>query len=61
MSDSEKRMINDRLAEISNTFGLKVKLTLNNAQKVIEDNYKKMKKIDQRIKTRLSSLNKLAA
>ncbi len=61
MTDNEKIIINKNLAKIANIFNLKVKLTINNAHKVIEDNYKKMKEIDQRIETRLSSLTKLAA
>jgi len=57
MSSSEKRLINERLKEIMVSFGLKVKLTVNNAQDFIEENYKKIREIDKRIHNRVTNLN----
>lgn len=60
MSATEKREINIRLAEIARSFGLKIKLTVKNAHKVLESNYKKIREIDNRISSTVISL-KLAA
>ncbi len=60
MSSTDKTEINDKLADVAHSFGLKVKLTVSNAQKLIEENYKKIRDIDKRIQNRLSSLNKLS-
>ena len=60
MSAHEKRMINEKLAEVARSFGLRVQLTVNNAQQFIEENYGKIREIDNRIQNRVSSL-KLAA
>ncbi len=56
MSAHEKRMVNERLAEVARAFGLKFMITVNNAQKVIEDNYKKIREIDRRIQNRVTEL-----
>ncbi|GMT48996.1 MAG: hypothetical protein IEMM0008_0535 [bacterium] len=59
MSVHEKGLVNQRLAEIALVFGLKFKLTINNAQKVIEENYQKIRSIDCRIQGRVSSMKAL--
>ena len=56
MSASEKNQINAKLAEVAASFGLKIKLTITNAQNVIENNYRKIKEIDNKIANRLSSM-----
>lgn len=56
MNTGEKKTINEKLAEIALSFGLKINLDMNNAQKIIEDNYKKIRDIDSRIQKRVSSL-----
>ncbi|MDH4129018.1 MAG: hypothetical protein OEV44_09710 [Spirochaetota bacterium] len=56
MSAMEKREINARLAKVAISFGLKFKITVNNAQKVIEDNYRKIREIDDRMKHRIQNL-----
>lgn len=60
MSPNERNEINARLASVAKAFGLKVKLSVTNAQKLIEDNYKKIRDIDLRIQSRLSSLNDIS-
>ncbi|MDH5680648.1 MAG: hypothetical protein OEZ36_03605 [Spirochaetota bacterium] len=57
MSSSEKTIINEKLREIVMSFGLKVKLTVSNAQDFIEENYKKIREIDNRIQKRVNGLN----
>ncbi len=59
MSSHEKRLVNQRLAEIALSFGLKFKLTINNAHKVIEENYQKIRVIDCRIQGRVTSMKAL--
>ncbi len=59
MSSHEKRLVNQRLAEIALSFGLKFKLTISNAHKVIEENYQKIKAIDSRIQNRVTSMRAL--
>ena len=56
MSAHEKRLINQRLAEVAKSFGLKVQLTVANAQNFIEENYQKIREIDNRIQDRVSTL-----
>lgn len=60
MSAEEKQQIDYRLAEVARSFGLKVKLTVNNAHKIIEENYLKIREIDKRIQARISSMRLVA-
>lgn len=56
MNPHDKKGVNEKLAEIALSFGLKFNLNMNNAQKIIEENYKKIRDIDSRIQKRVSSL-----
>ncbi len=60
MSDQEKALINERLAEVAKKFGLKIKLTVKNAQKLIEANYRKVHEIESSINSKLNLINRAA-
>jgi isopentenyl diphosphate isomerase/L-lactate dehydrogenase-like FMN-dependent dehydrogenase len=60
MSEREKREINERLAEVAQKFGLKIKLTVKNAEKLIQANYKKVREIESSINGKLKLISKVA-
>ncbi len=60
MSEKEKTLINERLAEVAKKFGLKIKLTVKNAQKLIEANYRKVHEIEMSINEKLRLIEKAA-
>jgi len=57
MSAEEKKLVNQKLADVARAFGLQVKLTISNAQKLIEENYQRIREIDNRIQDRITSMN----
>ena len=60
MNAAEKREINERLSEVAKRFGLKVKLTMGNAQKLIEANYARIRAIEESINLKLQTIKKAA-
>ncbi len=60
MTREEKRVINSMLADVAAKFGLKIKLTVNNAQQLIEENYKKVQAIETSINSRLKRVHRAA-
>ena len=60
MNAAEKREINERLSEVAKRFGLKVKLHVGNAQKLIEANYARIRAIEESINLKLQTIKKAA-
>jgi hypothetical protein len=60
MTSEEIKDINARLAEVAVKFGLKIKLTVKNAQKLIDENYRKIKEIELSVSKKLAEVRKAA-
>ncbi len=60
MSEKEKLLINEKLEEVAKKFGLRIKLTVKNAQKLINANYKKVHEIEMSINKKLALIQKAA-
>jgi len=60
MTEQEKRHINKLLSEVAEKFSLKIKLTVNNAHQLIEENYRKVREIEESINLKLMSIKKAA-
>ena len=60
MTAAEKNEINERLSEVAEKFGLKIKLTVGNAQKLIEANYNRIRAIETSISSKLKAIKKAA-